>query len=56
VHYDDGTTQYSSKQDDLEQITKALGLEVIDTTNKYKLKASNFIEGQATKLVVLEKI
>ncbi|HEY5268282.1 MAG TPA: MBL fold metallo-hydrolase [Candidatus Saccharimonadales bacterium] len=55
VHYDDGTTQYSSHQDTLEQITKVLGLEVVESTAKYKLKASNFIEGQATKLVVLEK-
>lgn len=56
VHYDDGTTKYSSQQDDLEHVTKVLGLEVIDSTSKYKLKASNFIEGQATKMVVLEKL
>ena len=55
VHYNDGTTQYPSKQDDLEQITKVIGLEIAETINKYKLKSSNFIEGQATKLVVLEK-
>jgi len=55
VHYDDGSTEYPVQQDTLEQITKVLGLEAVENTNKYKLKASNFIEGQATKIVVLEK-
>ena len=40
---------------DLDQISKTLGLETLETTSKYKLKASNFIEGQSTKLVILEK-
>ena len=56
VHYDDGVTKYPSKQDSLDEITKVLGLETLETTGKYKLKESNFIEGQATKLVVLEVV
>ena len=39
---------------DIDQISKTLGLETLDSTNKYKLKASNFVEGQSTKLVLLE--
>jgi hypothetical protein len=54
VHYDDGVTKYASKQDNLDDVVKVLGLEIVEKTNKYKLKASNFIEGQAIKLVVLE--
>jgi L-ascorbate metabolism protein UlaG (beta-lactamase superfamily) len=40
---------------DLDQITKTLGLETLESTSKYKLKPANFVEGQATKLVLLEK-
>jgi L-ascorbate metabolism protein UlaG (beta-lactamase superfamily) len=42
-------------EEGIDQITKTLGLETLDTTNKYKLKATNFVEGQATKLILLEK-
>ena len=54
VHYDDGISSYSAEQDKLEDAMKTIGLEVVEKTNKYKVKASNFIEGQATKLVILE--
>jgi L-ascorbate metabolism protein UlaG (beta-lactamase superfamily) len=40
---------------DLEEIIKILGLETLETTAKYKLKSTNFVEGQSTKLVILEK-
>jgi hypothetical protein len=54
IHYD-GSTKYSVEQDSLENINRVLGLEISETTSKYKLKSTNFIEGQATKMVVLEK-
>lgn len=38
----------------IDQITKTLGLETLESTSKYKLKSANFVEGQATKLVLLE--
>lgn len=37
-----------------DQIANSLGLETLETTSKYKLRAANFVEGQATKLVLLE--
>lgn len=54
VHYEDGVTKYGYKQDTLGEAIKIFGLEIVEKTNKYKLKSSNFIEGQAIKLVVLE--
>ncbi|HUY53253.1 MAG TPA: MBL fold metallo-hydrolase [Candidatus Dormibacteraeota bacterium] len=56
VHYDDGITVYPTTQDNIEQVSKVLGLEVIETDNKFKLKSSDFIEGQATKLIVLKRV
>jgi len=44
VNYDGG----------LDQITKTLGLETLESTSKYKLRSTNFVEGQSTKVVLLE--
>ena len=55
VHYEDGLSIYSATQDNIEQVSKVLGLEIIEASNKFKLKSSDFIEGQATKLVVLKR-
>ncbi|HUC95867.1 MAG TPA: MBL fold metallo-hydrolase [Candidatus Saccharimonadia bacterium] len=54
THYDDGVTKHKVIQDKIEDVVKALGLEIIETTNKLKLKGSSFSEGQNTGLVILE--
>lgn len=51
THFDDGKLQYSVPQQTLEQALTSLAMEPQQTTDKLKVKTSDFIEG--THLVVL---
>lgn len=54
THYADKSIKYKEPQMSLTEALKELAMEPSETVQKLKLKSSNFIEGEATILVVLE--
>lgn len=54
THFADSKVKYSTPQATLQEAIKDLAMEPSETVPKLKLKASNFNEGDTTKLIVLE--
>ncbi len=54
THYADSNIKYKTPQASLSEALKELAMEPFETVPKLKLKSSNFIEGEAVKLIVLE--
>lgn len=54
THYADSSLKYKEPQLSLDEVIKELGMDPTETVPKLKLKSSNFSEGEAAKLVVLE--
>lgn len=54
THYASGKQKYSTPQASLSEALKELAMEPSETVPKVKLKSSNFNEGDAIKLIVLE--
>jgi L-ascorbate metabolism protein UlaG (beta-lactamase superfamily) len=54
THFSDGKTKYETPQATLPEVLKELSMEPTETVPKLKLKSSNFNEGDATKLIILE--
>jgi L-ascorbate metabolism protein UlaG (beta-lactamase superfamily) len=54
THFSDNKTKYETPQATLAEALKELAMEPVETVAKIKLKASNFNEGDAVKLLVLE--
>lgn len=53
THYDEKGLSYPVTQQPLEEVLKAMGMEVSETTAKFKIKPADLSEG--TKLIVLER-